>query len=30
LILRFGHTSEESAPLLYDWRSRVLSVLAKA
>ena len=30
LILRFGHTSEESAPLLYNWRSRVLSVLAKA
>jgi CubicO group peptidase (beta-lactamase class C family) len=30
LILRFGHTSEERAPLLYEWRARVLSVLASA
>jgi CubicO group peptidase (beta-lactamase class C family) len=30
LILRFGHTPEENAPLLYQWRSRVLSVLANA
>jgi CubicO group peptidase (beta-lactamase class C family) len=28
LILRFGHTAVESAPLLYAWRSRVLKVLA--
>jgi CubicO group peptidase (beta-lactamase class C family) len=30
LILRFGHTSEENAPLLYEWRRRVLDVLASA
>jgi CubicO group peptidase (beta-lactamase class C family) len=30
LILRFGHTPEENAPLLYQWRSRLLSVLADA
>ncbi|HEY1761902.1 MAG TPA: serine hydrolase [Acidimicrobiales bacterium] len=30
LILRFGHTPEERAPLLYEWRSRVLRVLASA
>jgi CubicO group peptidase (beta-lactamase class C family) len=30
LILRFGHTPDERAPLLYEWRSRVLNVLASA
>lgn len=30
LILRFGHTPEERAPLLYEWRRRVLSVLASS
>jgi CubicO group peptidase (beta-lactamase class C family) len=30
LILRFGHTPEERAPLLFEWRARVLSVLASA
>jgi CubicO group peptidase (beta-lactamase class C family) len=30
LILRFGHTPEERAPLLFEWRDRVLSVLASA
>ena len=28
LILRFGHTPEESAPLLGEWRQRVIRVLA--
>ncbi len=28
LIVRFGHTPEERAPLLYEWRRRMLSVLA--
>jgi CubicO group peptidase (beta-lactamase class C family) len=30
LVLRFGHTPEESAPLLMEWRRRVLRVLASA
>ncbi len=30
LILRFGHTPEERAPALYEWRRRVLGVLALA
>jgi CubicO group peptidase (beta-lactamase class C family) len=30
LILRLGHTPEERAPLLYEWRARVLNVLASA
>jgi CubicO group peptidase (beta-lactamase class C family) len=28
LIVRFGHTPNERYPLLYEWRSRVLEVLA--
>jgi CubicO group peptidase (beta-lactamase class C family) len=30
LILRFGHTPEEKAPLLMEWRQRVIQVLASA
>jgi CubicO group peptidase (beta-lactamase class C family) len=30
LILRFGHTPEEKAPLLMEWRRRVIRVLAGA
>jgi CubicO group peptidase (beta-lactamase class C family) len=29
LILRFGHTPEENGPALYQWRRRVLEVLAR-
>ena len=28
LVLRFGHTPNELYPLMYEWRSRVLAVLA--